>query len=210
MESETLTGGTDDSKVFNDAPIFMRESLTFPYSYGLNFVVKLMAEGRQGKGLCRRPCRILRTPRGRLCSRETYLSGEKIEPMPVARIQARLQGLREVRYWRDGRVRCRGIDRAICGKEFPSDCIPNGGAAITTQRDRKTTPRRPRVALCVALGERGESLGVCRDLCALAQAAVQEGGGGREIHLKRSAGSKSGTQSRVCCKAGTPGPPKKA
>ena len=53
MEAETLTG-TPDTKVFNDAPIFMKESLTFPYSYGMEFVVKLMAEGRQGKSICRR------------------------------------------------------------------------------------------------------------------------------------------------------------
>ena len=44
MESQ-MANGTDDSTVFRDAPIFLRESLTFPYSYGLNFVVKLLQTG---------------------------------------------------------------------------------------------------------------------------------------------------------------------
>src|SRR5207302_2974145 len=34
METQ-MANGTDDSKFFKDAPIFLRESLTFPYSYGL-------------------------------------------------------------------------------------------------------------------------------------------------------------------------------
>src|SRR5947209_5988559 len=42
MESGMATGRAD-STVFKDAPIFLKESLTFPYSYGLKFVVKLMA-----------------------------------------------------------------------------------------------------------------------------------------------------------------------
>src|ERR1035438_5231276 len=48
MEEETLTG-TPSTKVFNEAPIFMKESLTFPYSYGMEFVVKLMQKGGKEK-----------------------------------------------------------------------------------------------------------------------------------------------------------------
>src|ERR1700693_4542093 len=48
MESQ-MANGTDDSKVFKDAPIFLRESLTFPYSYGLKFEVKLLEKGGKEK-----------------------------------------------------------------------------------------------------------------------------------------------------------------
>src|SRR5580692_991975 len=48
MESQ-MANGTDDSTVFKDAPIFLRESLTFPYSYGMKFVVKLMEKGGKQK-----------------------------------------------------------------------------------------------------------------------------------------------------------------
>jgi hypothetical protein len=81
MESETLTG-TPATKIFNDAPIFMKESLTFPYSYGMEFVVKLMQKGGKEKAFAD----VLRNPphtTRQIMEPETYLSGEKIEPMRV-------------------------------------------------------------------------------------------------------------------------------
>ena len=72
------------TKVFNDAPIFLKESLTFPYSYGMEFVVKLMQKGGKEKafaGVLQNPPHTTR----QIMQPETYLSGEKIEPMPVPR-----------------------------------------------------------------------------------------------------------------------------
>src|SRR5260370_39580753 len=42
---EQMASGTDDSKVVKDAPTVLRESLTFPYSYGVKFVVTLIEKG---------------------------------------------------------------------------------------------------------------------------------------------------------------------
>ena len=81
MEEETLTG-TPGTKVYNEAPIFMQESLTFPYSYGLQFVVKLMQKGGKEKAFAA----VLQNPphtTRQIMQPETYLSGEKIEPMRV-------------------------------------------------------------------------------------------------------------------------------
>src|SRR5882757_4108481 len=81
MESQ-MANGTDDSTVFRDAPIFLRESLTFPYSYGLNFVVKLMQKGGKQKAFAA----VLRNPphtTRQIMQPETYLSDEKIPPIPV-------------------------------------------------------------------------------------------------------------------------------
>ena len=81
MEEETLTG-TPGTKVFNDAPIFMKESLTFPYSYGMQFVVTLMQKGGKEKAFSA----VLQNPphtTRQIMEPETYLSGEKIEPMRV-------------------------------------------------------------------------------------------------------------------------------
>src|SRR5579872_4957221 len=81
METETLTGSSS-TKVFNEAPIFLKESLTFPYSYGLEFVVKLMQKGGKDKafaGVLQNPPHTTR----QIMEPETYLSGEKIEPMFV-------------------------------------------------------------------------------------------------------------------------------
>jgi hypothetical protein len=81
MVEETLTG-TPGTKVFNEAPIFMKESLTFPYSYGMEFVVKVMQKGGKEKafaGVLQNPPHTTR----QIMEPETYLSGEKIEPMHV-------------------------------------------------------------------------------------------------------------------------------
>ena len=81
MEEETLTG-TSSTKVFNSAPIFIKESLTFPYSYGMDFVIKVLQKGGKDQafaGMLRNPPHITR----QIMQPETYLSGEKIEPMPV-------------------------------------------------------------------------------------------------------------------------------
>jgi hypothetical protein len=81
MEEETLTG-TPGTKVFNDAPIFLKESMTFPYSYGMDFVIKVMKAGGKEKAFGA----VLRNPphtTRQIMQPETYLSGEKIEAMRV-------------------------------------------------------------------------------------------------------------------------------
>jgi hypothetical protein len=81
MEEETLTG-TPSTKVFNEAPIFMKDSLTFPYSYGMEFVVKLLQKGGKEEAFAA----ILRNPphtTRQIMQPETYLAGEQIEPMSV-------------------------------------------------------------------------------------------------------------------------------
>jgi hypothetical protein len=79
---QNMINGTPDSTVFKDAPIFLKESLTFPYSYGMEFVVKLMQKGGKEKafaGVLHHPPHTTR----QIMQPETYLSGERIEPMRV-------------------------------------------------------------------------------------------------------------------------------
>ena len=81
MESQ-MSSGTDDSKVFKDAPIFLRESLTFPYSYGLKFEIKLLEKGGKQQafaGVLASPPHTTR----QIMQPETYLSGEQIPAIPV-------------------------------------------------------------------------------------------------------------------------------
>jgi hypothetical protein len=82
MEEETTTG-TGSTKVFNSAPIFMQEELTFPYSYGMEFIVQVLRKGGKEKAFAD----VLRDPphtTRQIMEPETYLSGEKLDPMPVA------------------------------------------------------------------------------------------------------------------------------
>jgi hypothetical protein len=81
MEDQ-MENGTDDSKVFKNAPIFLKESLTFPYSYGLKFEIKLLEKGGKQKAFAEVLANPPHTTR-QIMQPETYLSGETIEPMHV-------------------------------------------------------------------------------------------------------------------------------
>src|SRR5712692_1058180 len=72
--------GTADSVQFRDAPIYMKEALTFPYRYGIDFVAELLTKGGKEKafaGVFKDPPRTTR----QIMEPKTYLSGERIEPM---------------------------------------------------------------------------------------------------------------------------------
>jgi hypothetical protein len=79
---EQMATGTDDSKVFKDAPIFLKESLTFPYSYGLRFEIVLMEKGGKEKAFSAVLANPPHTTR-QIMQPETYMTGEKIEPMRI-------------------------------------------------------------------------------------------------------------------------------
>ena len=81
MEDETLTG-TPGTSVFNEAPIFLKESLTFPYSFGMEFIVNVLQKSGKQKafaGVLQNPPHTTR----QIMEPDTYLSGEKIEPMRI-------------------------------------------------------------------------------------------------------------------------------
>jgi hypothetical protein len=70
--------GTADSILFRESPLFLKETLTFPYRYGLDFVVELLS--KQGKekaygGVLRSPPATTR----QIMEPDKYLSGEKVE-----------------------------------------------------------------------------------------------------------------------------------
>jgi hypothetical protein len=79
---QQMTNGSPDSPAFRTAPIFLRETLTFPYRYGMEFVAAVLrkeGKDRAFAGSLAAPPRITR----QIMEPQTYLSGEKIEPMPL-------------------------------------------------------------------------------------------------------------------------------
>lgn len=72
--------GTADSVEFKNAPIFLKEALTFPYRYGLDFEAELLRSGGKEKafaGVFANPPQSTR----QIMEPQTYLSGEHLEPM---------------------------------------------------------------------------------------------------------------------------------
>jgi hypothetical protein len=83
--------GTDDSPEFKAAPIYMKEALTFPYRYGIDFVTQLLANGGKEKayaGLFENPPVTTR----QIMEPETYLSGERLEPMHLPNFKEIFKG----------------------------------------------------------------------------------------------------------------------
>jgi len=69
-----------DSPTFRNAPIFLREELTFPYRYGMDFTLALEKAGGPELGFAgpfRDPPKTTRE----IMEPETYLSHEKLEPV---------------------------------------------------------------------------------------------------------------------------------
>jgi hypothetical protein len=122
MEAETMTG-TPNTKVFNDAPIFMQESLTFPYTYGMEFVVKLMQKGGKEKafaGVLANPPHTTR----QIMQPETYMSGEKIEPMRVPEFSRDFKNYRKFDIGAMGEFDVAVLIEQYAGKELSKRLYP--------------------------------------------------------------------------------------
>jgi hypothetical protein len=79
---EGMLVGAADSVQLHNAPNFIREALTFPYRYGLDFTVALLGAGGKEKafaGALKNPP----TSSRQIMEPNTYLADERIEPMPV-------------------------------------------------------------------------------------------------------------------------------
>jgi hypothetical protein len=74
--------GTADSVQFRNAPIYMKEALTFPYRYGIDFIAEVLVKGGKDRAFAELFHNPPRTTR-QIMEPQTYLSGERLEPMPV-------------------------------------------------------------------------------------------------------------------------------
>ena len=78
--------GTADSIQFHNAPLYLKEALTFPYRYGIDFVADVLAKGGKEKafaGVFANPPRTTRE----IMEPKTYLSGEHLEAMLLPNFQ---------------------------------------------------------------------------------------------------------------------------
>ncbi len=79
--------GTADSVEFHNAPLYIKEALTFPYRYGLDFEAELLTRVGKEKayaGVFKNPPRSTRE----IMEPTVYLSGEKLPPMPLPDFKA--------------------------------------------------------------------------------------------------------------------------
>jgi len=77
---EGMLVGTSDSPAFQNAPIFLKEALTFPYRFGLDFETELLRAGGKEKAFADAFANPPQSTR-QIMEPKTYLSGERLEPM---------------------------------------------------------------------------------------------------------------------------------
>ena len=78
--------GTADSIQFHNAPLYLKEALTFPYRYGIDFVADVLAKNGREKafaGVFANPPRTTRE----IMEPKTYLSGEHLPAMHLPSFQ---------------------------------------------------------------------------------------------------------------------------
>ncbi len=74
--------GTADTPTFRRAPIFLKDTLTFPYRYGIDFTAALLNSGGKDMafaGVFKDPPRTTRE----IMEPQTYLAHEKLEPLKL-------------------------------------------------------------------------------------------------------------------------------
>ena len=84
---EGMLVGTSESPEFQGAPIFLKEELTFPYRYGMDFTAEMLKTGGRQKAFAvifQNPPQTTR----QIMEPKTYLSGERLEPMRLPDFKA--------------------------------------------------------------------------------------------------------------------------
>jgi hypothetical protein len=88
---EGMLVGTSDSPAFQTAPIFLKEALTFPYRYGLDFEAELLRNGGKQKAFTAALTNPPESTR-QIMEPKTYLTGERLEPMRLPDFKADFNG----------------------------------------------------------------------------------------------------------------------
>ncbi|HEX3104934.1 MAG TPA: hypothetical protein VHQ22_10820 [Terriglobales bacterium] len=82
MMNDSMANGSADSKIYQNAPIFMKEALTFPYRYGVEFeaeVLRQQGKEKAFKATFENPPQTSRE----IMEPQTYITGEHLAPLPL-------------------------------------------------------------------------------------------------------------------------------
>jgi hypothetical protein len=82
MMNDSMANGSGDSKIYQNAPVFMKEALTFPYRYGVEFeaeVLRQQGKEKAFKATFENPPQTSRE----IMEPQTYITGEHLAPLPL-------------------------------------------------------------------------------------------------------------------------------
>ncbi|HUO24699.1 MAG TPA: hypothetical protein VMU61_03475 [Candidatus Aquilonibacter sp.] len=162
---EAMTNGTDDSPAFKSAPIVMRESLTFPYSWGAEFVIKLMEKGGRNQAFAAVLANPPHTTR-QIMQPETYLSGEKIAPMLIPRFKKDFRNYRRFDIGAMGEFDVEVLVEQYAGKALSKRLYPEWRGGYYYAARPKNDPAAPLGLLYVSRWSNAERAGEFADIYA--------------------------------------------
>jgi hypothetical protein len=82
LMNDSMASGSADSKIYQNAPVFMKEALTFPYRYGVEFeaeVLRQQGKDKAFKSTFENPPQTSRE----IMEPQTYITGEHLAPLPL-------------------------------------------------------------------------------------------------------------------------------
>jgi hypothetical protein len=82
MMNDSMANGSADSKIYQTAPVFMKEALTFPYRYGVEFeaeVLRQQGKEKAFKATFENPPQTSRE----IMEPQTYIAGEHLAPLAL-------------------------------------------------------------------------------------------------------------------------------
>ena len=157
--------GTADSVQFRNAPIYMKEALTFPYRYGIDFIAEVLIKGGKEKAfaeLFRNPPRTTR----QIMEPQTYLSGERLEPMPVPDLRQVFKNYDRFDVGAVGEFDVAVlIDQYAGAADFAQAVSPLARRLLLRGAAQGRSRRTAGPALRLALVHSGKGVQFCRDLC---------------------------------------------
>ncbi len=164
--------GTADSVQFRNAPIYMKEALTFPYRYGIDFIADVLIKSGKEKAfaeLFRNPPRTTR----QIMEPATYLSGERLEPMPVPDLRQVFKNYERFDAGAVGEFDVAVLIDQYAGAAISHQLYPEWrGGYYFAVRPKGRSRRTVGPVLCLALVHAGKGGQFCRDLCRGAEQAI--------------------------------------
>lgn len=148
MRDGMLNGG-DESVELRRAPEFIRESLTFPYRYGLDFVIACLKEGGKQKAYAAMFTNPPTSTR-EIMEPQTYLSGERIDPMPVPDFKEAFKNYERFDIGAMGEFDVSILLQQYAGKEVSRQLYPHWRGGYYYAGRPKGNPSAPLVLLYVS------------------------------------------------------------
>jgi hypothetical protein len=146
---EGMLVGTADSPEFKSAPIFMKEELTFPYRYGLDFETELLRTRGKEKAFAATLESPPRTTR-QIMEPKTYLSGETLEPMHLPDFQRDFKNYERFDVGAIGEFDVAVLVDQYAGTEASHDLYPHWRGGYYYAARSKKDPSAPLALLYVS------------------------------------------------------------